>query len=128
MRLPWSKLKKNGIVDDLIAYVDRNVVPLSLSSLRAELGPMELRYACVRLLTWLHSQTDLGGASVPPLKIDRKYQWCNNLLRILEEFQDLGRHFDVKSGELIWQDDIPFEDQLAIAKQVHRSWKGMYVK
>ena len=127
MRLPWGK-PKNGIVDDLIAYVDRNVVPLSLSSLRAELGPMELRYASVRLLTWLHAQTDLGGTPVPPLKIDRKFQWCQNLLRILEEFQDLGRHFEVHRGELVWRDDVPFEDQLAIAKQVHRSWKGMYAK
>ena len=127
MRLPWRK-PKNGIVDDLIAYVDRNVVPLSLSSLRAELGPMELRYACVRLLTWLHSQTDLGGTPALPLKIDRKFQWCENLMRILEEFQDLGRHFQVQKGELVWRDDIPFEEQLAIAKQVHRTWKGMYGK
>ena len=126
MRLPWGKKPKNGIVDDLIAYVDRNAVPLSLSSLRVELGPMELRYASVRLLTWLYGQT--GGTPVEPLKIDRKFQWCQNLLRILEEFQDLGRHFEVHQGELVWRDDVPFEDQLAIAKQVHRTWKGMYAK
>lgn len=89
---------------------------------------MELRYACVRLLIWLRSQTDLGGTPVPPLKVDRKYQWCENLLRILEEFQDFGQHFEVVRGELVWRDEIAFEAQLAIAKQVHRNWKGMHVK
>ena len=70
----------------------------------------------------------MGESAVEPLKIDVKYQWCANLLRLLEEFHDVGRHFTVINGELAWRDEIPFADQLALAKQVHKSWKGIHGK
>ena len=127
MRLFWEK-PKNAIVADLIAYVDRNVVPISLSSLRGELGPMELRYVSVRLLTWLRSQTDPNDSDVEPLKIDLKYHWCQNLMRLLDDFQDLGRYFEIVDKTLVWRDEVPFEEQLLLAKQVSRTWRGMHGK
>ena len=90
--------KRNSSLDDLIGYVDRQVVPVSLSRLRTEIGPMELRYVAVRLLTWLRAQTDSSGGPALPVKIDMKYQWCVNFVRLLEEFQDIGRYFEVVHG------------------------------
>jgi hypothetical protein len=89
-----------------------------------ELGRMELRYVVARLVGWLECQADPTTADRPPservLLIDPKYQWCQNLLRLFDEFPELGRYFAVAGGELAWSDDVSFREQLSLARQATR--------
>lgn len=123
MRVPWGR-PKNQTLADILRFVDAGEVSLRLNKLCIELGQMQVRYAAIRLVSWLECQADPATAERSMeeriLKVDLKYQWCQNLLQLLAEYEELGRFFRVAGGQLVWNDAIPFEDQLELARQVRR--------
>ncbi|MGC4045732.1 MAG: hypothetical protein QM758_18235 [Armatimonas sp.] len=123
MRVPWER-PKNQTLAEILRFVDAGEVSLRLNKLCIELGRMQLRYAAVRLVSWLECQADPNTAERPveerTLNVDLKYQWCQTLLTLLAEHEDLGRFFHVRGGELVWNDAVSFEEQLALARQVSR--------
>jgi hypothetical protein len=125
VRFPWSR-PTNPVLKDLLVFLDEGNVPPRLLKLCHEVGRMELRYATLRLVGWLESQSSPETAEKSlderTLLIDPKYHWCQNLLRLLDDEPGLGRYFRVENGELCWQDEIPFPEQLALVKQVRR-WR-----
>jgi hypothetical protein len=125
VRFPWSR-PTNAILKDLLVFVDEGSVPPRLFKICREVGRMELRYAALRLIGWLESQVNPETAEKPlderTLLIDPKYHWCQNLLRLLDDERELGQFFMIEGGELRWQDEIAFSEQLALVKQV-RHWR-----
>ncbi len=98
-----------GIIDDIVAFVDRGDVPPSVASLVEIVGKLGLRVVAIKLLSWLRFQAKWHNEK--PLVLNWNWPWCQDMKKVLEWLGPLRELLEIEGNECNFKPSVSAEER-----------------
>ena len=94
-----------------------------------QISKCELNVVVIKILSWLkleHKRTIWIAQGrkncLKPLEVDRRYPWCANLYKLVEQEPLFHDSFSINEGKFDFLDAVPEEDRVAARENVYRNY------
>ena len=116
------------IIDKLLKYLNSQDKKALLTT-DIQISKCELNVVVIEILSWLkleHKRSIwiVQGRKncLKPLEVDRRYPWCANLYKLVEQEPLFYDSFSIKEGKFDFSDAVPEEDRAAARETVYRNY------
>ena len=125
------------IIDKLFKYINSQDKKALLTT-DIQISNYELNVVVDEILSWLkleHKRTIWIAQGrkncLKPLEVDRRYPWCANLYKLVEQEPLFHDSFSINEGKFDFSDAVPEEDRAAARETVYRNYnppKHAYIR
>lgn len=118
-----------NITDELLNYFT-NKDRKALITTDMQISNYELNIVVIEILSWLkleHKRTvwiaDGKKNCLKPLELDKKYAWCANLYKLVDEEKLFHDNFSIKDGKFDFSDAVSEEERKTAREKAYQSYK-----
>ena len=125
------------IIDKMFKYFSSQDKEALLTT-DIQISNYELNVVVVKILSWLkleHKRTIWIAQGrkncLKPLEVDRRYPWCANLYKLVEQEPLFHDSFSIYEGKFDFSYAVPEEDRAAVRETVYRNYnpkKHAYIR
>ncbi len=116
------------VIDKLFEYLNSHDKKALLTT-DIQISKYDLNVVVIKIVSWLKLEQKRtiwiaqGRKNcLKPLEVDRRYPWCANLYKLVEQEPLFHDSFSIYEGKFDFSDAVPEEDRAAARENVYQNY------